>query len=195
MIMVGTFLVVLIVSWIIMIYLPSQKELSTLQKELAELEEKERQKVPEVLIQRLEKTVDSLSTHLDYRLKRFYPEERLTELGKALDTIGRRYSLTLQTITPDYESLPLFNDAQKEVSEWPITVEFRGTFTNLTKFLDDVSKFPFAVRFQDMMLSKASSKDSELEIELNGFVILRREEKSTTQPEALMASNQLSNNT
>ncbi len=194
-ILVATFLVVLIAGWVIMIYFPSKKELDTFQTELSLLEEKERQKVPEVLVKGIEKTIDSLSMDLDSRLQRFFPEERLTELGKAIDTIGQRYSLRLMTVTPDYESLPLFGDTQKEISEWPLTVEFKGTFKNLTRFLDDVAKFPFAIRFQDVLLEKENSKDKELDIELKGVAILRRSEISKSQPENLIASNQVHDQT
>ena len=183
-----SFIVVLVVGWIVMVYLPASKELGKLNRRLNDLKEKERQIIPDDQIQAMRVVVDSLAAHLDASLERFYPEEQLIDLGKAIESIGKEYSLQLVNITPDYESLPLFQDNPKEISELPVTVDFMGGFPDLTRFLDTMSEFPFVMRFEEMTLSKEGSLSRELSISLKGVVVFRNVKTPEKKPEDRMAN-------
>ena len=183
-----SFIVVLIVGWVIMVYLPASKELGRLNRRLSDLKEKERQIIPEEKIQAMRVVVDSLAAYLDTSLERFYPEEQLIDLGRAIESIGKEYSLQLVNITPDYESLPLFHDNPKEISELPVTVDFSGGFPDLTRFLDTMSNFPFVMRFDEMTLSKEGSLSKELSISLKGVVVFRNVKKPELKQEERMAN-------
>ena len=184
----ASFIVVLVVGWIVMVYMPASKELGKLNQRLNDLKEKERQIIPDDTIEAMRVVVDSLATHLDASLERFYPEEQLIDLGKAIERIGKEYSLQLVNITPDYESLPLFQGNPKEISELPVTVDFTGGFPDLTRFLDTMSNFPFVMRFDEMTLSKEGSLSRELSISLKGVVVFRNVKTPEPKPEERMAN-------
>jgi Tfp pilus assembly protein PilO len=183
-----SFIVVLLVGWIIMVYWPASKELGRLNRRLSDLKEKERQIIPEEKIQAMRIAVDSLEAYLNASLDRFYPEEELIDLGRAIESIGKEYSLQLVNITPDYESLPLFQGNPKEISELPVTVDFSGGFPDLTRFLDTMSDFPFVMRFEEMTLSKEGSLSRELSISLKGVVVFRNVKTPEPKPEERMAN-------
>ena len=183
-----SFIVVLIVGWFVMVYFPASKDLGKLNRHLSDLKEKERQLIPDEKIREMRVIVDSLAAYLDASLERFYPEEQLIDLGRAIESIGKEYALQLVNITPDYESLPLFEGSMKEISELPVTVEFSGGFPDLTHFLDTISKFPFVMRFDEMTLSKEGSVSRELSISLKGVVVFRNVKTPEQKPEDRIAN-------
>ena len=65
---------------------------------------------------------------------------------------------------------------QKAFCELPITTEFRGTFQEFTRFMDGLPDFPFALRVHGVSLLKESQSRTELKIELQGVIVLRKEE-------------------
>ena len=109
-IIIPSFILGLVVVWLISIYMPLNKEIGNLKMSLETLKEKERQIVPGHRVQVVRKSVDSLSTEIINLTKRLYPEDKLLELGQLIDEIGTAYSLSLVSVTPDYESLSLFKE-------------------------------------------------------------------------------------
>ena len=164
---------ILLLGWVVMVHIPASRDLKQLNQQLAALEEKERQRVPEHRIQAIRTQVDSLSVNVDERMERFYPEEQLLDLGRTIESVGKQYSLRLVSITPDYESLPLFVENNKEISELPLSIEFKGHFEQLTQFLDAIPEFPFVMRFREMVYEKENSSKKELYITLKGVGFVR----------------------
>jgi len=165
---------VLLVGWIAVVYIPVDRETGVLKKRLETLEEKERDKIPEEKVRMLEDEVDSLSSDLDNKMKRFYPEARLLDLGRTIQSTGKRYGLSLISVKLDYGSLALLKDSE-QISELPMTMEFKGTFNQLGKFLDDIHKFPFVMRVDEVLLEKEKRRGSNLNIKLQGVIVLRKE--------------------
>ena len=188
-------IIILVIGWVVMVYVPATRDLGELSKKLAALEEKERKMIPYHQIRMIQADVDSLTENLDDRMERFYPEGKLLDLGRTIESIGKQYSLRLVSITPDYESLPLFVENNKEISELPLTIEFKGNFEQLTKFLDCIHEFPFVMRFHEMIYEKENTDQKELNITLRGVVALRRIKPLENDPGNEMASIGISNQT
>jgi len=174
-IIIPVFIVVFLIGWIVGFYVPIHKESGILKKRLVMLEQRERQRISEDKIQMMKNVVDSLSTTLDNKMKKFYPEGRLLELGRAIQVTGKRYGLNLVSIKLDYSSLALLKDDNEQISELPMTMEFKGTFVQLGKFLDDIPKFPFVMRVNEVLLEKKKRGNSNLNITLQGIIVLRKE--------------------
>ena len=188
-------IIILVIGWVVMVYIPASRDLGKLSKQLAALEEKERKLIPYHQIRIIQAEVDSLTESLDDRMKRFYPEEQLLDLGRTIENIGKQYSLHLVSITPDYESLPLFVENDKEISELPLTIEFKGDFEQFTQFLDDIPKFSFVMRFHGLIFHKMDANKKELDITLEGVIALQRMKSFDKSPGNVLASIGIANQT
>lgn len=178
----------LVIGWVIMIYLPAHKELGVLNKQLRTLEEKEKQIVAESRIRMMRAKVDSLSANLDDRLERFYPEGQLLDIGRMINEIVERNSLRLISITPNYDSLAVFKNEKVEISQLPLTIELKGSFNELTQFLDGISDFPFVLHFREVTLGKQNVARPDLDIVLEGIVGLRKVKALEESLENVIAS-------
>ena len=67
-------IIILVIGWVVMVYVPATRDLGELSKKLAALEEKERKMIPYHQIRMIQADVDSLTENLDDRMERFYPE-------------------------------------------------------------------------------------------------------------------------
>ena len=169
------FLVILVAGWIMGIYFPDQKEIGELESRLNTLVQKGKEHITEGRVQVMMQIVDSLAKNLNAGMNRIYPEEKLLDLGRAVDQIAREYRLILVSITPDYASLSLFKENQEEISELPMMMEFNGSFQNMTRFLDNMSTFPFVLRVNEVTIQKKEQNSSGLKIDLRGVIVLRKE--------------------
>jgi len=160
--------------WVAGVYLPSRTRISYLHRELADLDVKEKEYLPAVKIDALSGVVDSLSRKLNAQNKRIYPESALIELGKAVEKLGKAYQLTLQSISPDFDSLSVLSSSGTDLSELRIIAEFKGTFSHFTRFLDESETFPFAIIIQEVVFEKESASSQELKIKVQGNVVLRK---------------------
>lgn len=174
-IMIPLLVVILIAVWLAMAYLPVNRETGVLKERLAVLQEKTKQQVPAWKIRMMKIVVDSLFKELNERERRLYPEDKLLDLGREIERIGKRYGLRLVSIKPDYESLSLLVGKNEDVSELPMTTEFKGAFQEFTRFMDAIPEFPFALKIKGLSLLKESQNHSELKIQLQGAIILRKE--------------------
>lgn len=191
-IIIPSLILSLVIGWVIMIYLPAHEELRGLNKQLRNLEEKEKQIVAESRIRMMRAKVDSLATNLDSRLKRFYPEGQLLDIGRMINEIVERNSLRLISITPDYDSLSVFKDEKIEVSQLPITIELKGGFNEFTQFLDGISDCPFVLHFREVTLGKEDVAKPDLDIVLEGIVGMRKVKPLEKSSENMIASNTIS---
>ncbi len=173
-VIIPVFIVVLLIGWMVGVYVPAHKESGLFKKRLATLEQRERQRISEDKIRMMKNVVDSLFTTLDNKMKRFYPEARLLDLGRTIQSTGKRYGLSLISVKLDYDSLALLKN-NEQISELPMTMEFKGTFNQLGKFLDDMCRFPFVMRVDQVSLEKKGQRGSDLNIELQGIIVLRKE--------------------
>lgn len=167
--------VLLFVGWFMTFHKPVRREMGILGEQLTELEEKEKQIVSEAEVRAIRSEVDSLFSKLDEGMGRIYPEKQLLDLGRAVENIGKRFGLKLISIVPDYESLSLFIEDKGEISELPVTMVFEGSFQEFTQFLDGISEFPLVIRVNEVTLEKENQDSTELNIQMRGVIVLRKE--------------------
>jgi len=166
---------ILIVGWIIVVYLPVHREIGALDDQLKSLEEKEKRAIPDTRVRMMRGVVDSLSSRLESRKGQIYPEEGLLDLGRVVEKIGKGYGLQLISIAPDYGSLSLFSEKKEEISELPMTIGYKGKFSQFTRFLDGISEFPIILRVNEVSMEKIAEGNSELTITLRGVIVFRKE--------------------
>ena len=164
--------IIFFIVWLGAFYLPVTREKKLLEKKWELLQEQIKAEVPEVHLQSMKTFVDSLFAYIDVREEKFYPAERLLDLGRAIDQIGKQYELILISVSPDYESLTLIRETEEGVSELPLTLEFTGSFMNLANFIESVRDFPFVIRVNEVFLIKES--ESQLDITIKGVIVLRK---------------------
>lgn len=171
-----TLLVALLVAWFIAFYLPVSKQTKEMNQRLVSLEEKERSAIPESQIRLMEQIVDSLSAKLEAHTRRIYPQKELLDMGRVIEKIGKQYQLKLLTIAPDYGSLSRLAQSSEEVSELPLMMEFGGTFSGFTRFIDQIDDLPYALRVRELVIQKDEASSYSLNIQLQGVIVLRKEE-------------------
>ncbi len=174
-IIIPSFIIGLIFVWIILVYLPISKGKDELKKQLTTLEEKERNNISETKVNEMKNLVDSLGMSIDEGMKHIYSEERLLDLGKAVDSIGKQYDLQLLSIAPVYDSLALLIKETSLLSELPMLIEFKGGFNHFTQFLDGIPEFPFVLRINEVLIEKKDQESSDLNILLRGVIVLKKE--------------------
>ena len=82
-----------------------------------------------------EAEVDGLGTRLD-SLRAVLPEQKdASDLLRRLQTLASQSNLSIRAFTPQATSVRELH------SEWPIQLQFNGTYHNLAMFFDRVSKF------------------------------------------------------
>jgi Tfp pilus assembly protein PilO len=155
--------------------MPAAKEIKHLDKRWQELVEKQNNRVSALDVQILQKKVDGLTEKVKERLASFYPEERLLDLGRTMEKIGKNYKMVLVTIAPDHESLSLFTSEQA-ISELPVNMKYSGHFFDFTRFLDDMPGFHIAFKLKRMELSKDMNLAGQLVIELQGVLVIRNKQ-------------------
>ena len=185
-VVIGLIILLILAVWLTVVFLPTRGRIGDLNKQLVKLHQKEKEAVPRAEIEMVEGLIDSLSARLQTQRMRIYPESALLDLGKAIDKIGRQYNLKLQDITPDYNSLSSLRGGTGELSELSITIEFKGLFSNFTRFLDNIEDFPFAMRANEVVLEMENLKERELIIQLQGVIILRKEREKENDKKNLM---------
>ena len=176
------------VFWFFMVFQPVNSETNRLKTRLAELVKKEKEIVTAADMQRIRSEVDSLFTRLDEDMKRLYPEEQLLDLGRRVEEIGREYGLKLVSIVPDYESLSLFSENRGDISELPVTIGFKGSFTQFSRFLDSIPEFPLVLRVNEVNLENTNGNHSQLSIQLRGIVVLRKERVNEEEKTEIVTS-------
>lgn len=174
-ILIPSILAGVIVVWVVMFFLPVQKQSEQLGERLSFLEEKQRKEIPESRVRMMQAVVDSLNARLDNFNARIFPEERLLDLGRTVEGVGRRYGMTLVSIAPDYGMLSLLSQSNETVSELPMTMVFEGSFSGFAEFMDGMEEFPFLIRIHEASIEKEEESASSLEIQLRGVVVLRKE--------------------
>ena len=174
-IIISALMVVMIITWFVVIYMPDSKNIGKMKDRLAVLEEKERQGISERKVHILENHIESLNKKLKSNLDRIYPQQQLVDLGGHVEKIGKQYHLRLVSIFPEYSSLSQLHEGGQEFNELHVTIEFAGLFHRVAEFLDNIDEFPFVIRVNGVTLEKKIEKQSELKITLQGVIVLRKE--------------------
>lgn len=162
---------VLVIAWAGIVVMPSTQEISSLDKRLSTLEEKERSRISPMDVQILSNRVDSLEQHVTVKMTRIYPGEKLLDLGRTIEQLGGKYGLKLLSLSPDYNSLHLFRE-ENQISELPIQINFEGRFIDFGHFLDQRADFPFVLRVHKITMDKSESQLKKLTIALNGVLVI-----------------------
>lgn len=122
-----------------------QAELTAIQTRIATGLETAR-KLPEFRAQ-----VGDLEARLE-SLKAILPEEKdVADLLRRIQTMAAQSNLTIRTFRPQAI-------AQRELhAEWPIGLELEGTYHNLGRFLDRISKFPRIINVGGISMTGATA--------------------------------------
>jgi Tfp pilus assembly protein PilO len=161
--------------WIVLMFIPMQKESQRLSLRLDELWGKMKQEIPEVEIRHAQGKVDSLVVSVENAERRLYPESELLKLGGVLETAGSRFGLKLVSVAPQYDSLTVVVNSKETISELPLRIEYTGTFDQLSRYLDQASEFPFILKMNGISIKKADPANPELSIQINGGVVIKKE--------------------
>ncbi len=170
-------MILILVVWIIVVYLPTNREMGALKDRLVSLNAMEQQRISENQVRHLRTILDSLYMWVDESMERIYPEEQLLDLGRVIENIGKEYGLELISIVPDYESLSLFIEQSGEIVELPVMMQFGGRFEQLAQFLDHSNALPYVLRINEVIIENNSESQysSELDITMRGVIVLKKE--------------------
>ena len=166
--------IVLLIVWLSALYLPVIRNKKELEKKWELLQNQIKNEVPEARLETMKTFVDSLFAYLDVREEHFYPVEKLLDLGRSIEQIGKEYGLTLISVSPGYESLALIQKAEEGVTELPLTLKFTGSFIQFAKFVESVPDFPYVVRVNEVFLDREEDQVA-LTVIIKGVIVLRKE--------------------
>jgi hypothetical protein len=158
----------------VVVDLPARRGITRIKNDLAVLEQKIRQDVPEQLIEKTQSESDSLSSVIAGISARIFPMTDLTGFGPKIQSITRNYDLTLVALKPKYESLASLQTDTAEIVELPISLVMSGKFGAFTKFADDLPRLPFAVRADEFVLTRQDRETAIVEFEIKGVLFLRK---------------------
>jgi type IV pilus assembly protein PilO len=100
------------------------------------------------------KEISTLEARLE-TLKPILPDERdVGDLLRRVNTLATQSNLQVRNFRP------LAITTKELHAEWPIAVEFEGTYHNLGLFLDRVSKFPRIINIGSMVLEAKVPPDA-----------------------------------
>lgn len=184
--------VVLIIVWLSVLYLPVIRNKKELENKWELLQNQIRSEVPEARLETMKTFVDSLFAYIDVREGHFYPVEKLLDLGRSIEQIGKQYGLKLISVSPDYESLALIQKTEEGVTELPLTLEFTGSFIQFAKFVESVPDFPYVIRVNEVFLEKESEDKPALNVIIKGVIVLRKE---SADEDAVKNKEELNNRT
>jgi type IV pilus assembly protein PilO len=124
-----------------------QREISNLQTTIDELErEIEKGRAAKADLPKLEEDIRNLELDLD-RLRKILPTNRETDaLLKRIKQLTERGNFRLTRFTPgDFIEMDFYQ-------EWPIKVELDGTYHELGKFFDRLSRFSRIINVDDLQI-------------------------------------------
>lgn len=177
---VGVILIGLITIWVLHVYIPVTHELHKLKEEEKFLQGKLDKEITIDQVHVMKNAVDTLKKEHKKLLKRFFPAEDLIDLGKSIEQIGNQYGLQMNIITPEYSQLTRILGSNPEPVGLPIEVEFLGSFTQCTQFLDHIDQFPLALRVNEIKMIVEHVGSTNLDFIIKGIIFIKREQKDQT---------------
>ncbi len=173
-IILSAVIAVIVIGWVFVYYMPASQELSVLNVDLADLREKENKKISQSEVNVIQSSVGKLISDIEEKMIRVYSGPLLLDLGRNVEKIAKDYDMDLIQIEVNYESLILFRSVE-EISDLPVKMEFKGTFSNFSKLLDDVTNLPFAMRLQKIEIEKDQPETDYLKIVVQGIIVIKNE--------------------
>jgi len=185
--LIPSVIVLLLVGWIVLIFWPTTKLIKLLNERTRVLVQKDMQSISDLQVKSVQIETDSLTQRLEAGMRRLFDEEKLLNLGRVIDKIGKEYGLDLKTITPDYNILSTLKENREQITVFPLTIIFGGTFIQFTKFLDNIPEFPIVFQVESVMFKKQSKSGSKLTAEMRSKIVMRKE-VSDNKPEVQLAT-------
>lgn len=166
---------IIFVLWFAGLIMPQSNKITRLNGEIDEFVKLEKQQVSDNTIQLMMLKLDRLTTDIKDVKAHFYPEDEILDLGRRVEKIGENHGLEFISISPEeFANLDFFKGDNKDVTELPIVIEFKGIFKELTDFLDSVEEFPFIIRLNDIKIINGDVRSQELNIYIKGNVVIAR---------------------
>ncbi len=162
----------LLVAWYFLSYRNILKDNGKLRSRLSYYRSEAKKNIPEPQIQKMKRQCDSLQGVLIQKRSRVFPENDFQNLGKKIGQVVEKYGLKIVSIRPDYESLKNLGESREEIFELPFQLDLSGTFSQFTKWIDDMNTLPFAIKLGEFSLARETAGRSALEIGLKGAVLL-----------------------
>lgn len=147
---IATFFLIAVAGFVVFhVYwvMPAREEMASAEQDLARLriEINEARQVTNQLRQ-VETDVDDLTRHLE-SLSVALPQERgAPALLRRLQTLAAQSNLSIRAFTPQAV------DRQDLHTAWPVRLELNGTYHNLGRFFDRVSKFSQVIAISDVVV-------------------------------------------
>jgi len=185
-IIIPSVIVLLVVGWLLLIFWPSTKTIKQLKQRTNVLVQKDKQSISNLQVKSIKIETDSLTQRLEAGMRRLFNEDQLLDLGRVIDNIGKEYGLNLITITPDYTVLSTLKEGREQITEFPLTITFGGTFVQFTKFLDNIPEFPIVFQVESLKFEKQSKTSSKLTAEMRSKIVMRKE-VTDNKPEVQLA--------
>jgi len=167
--------IIIIGLWFGLFFMPVNKDVRSLKTRMSDLERKEKEVIPNEMLSLTRHEVDTLGSQLAYKIKRIYMQERLLELGKEVENIGKKYGIKLVKITPNFQAISNLLEGKK-ITSLPVTIEFSGQYRQFTKFLDELNMLSFNIRINEIEIEKSDASRYLLNFKLQGDIALKKRE-------------------
>lgn len=183
------FLIVFIgaILWFFIYYSPTSRQIGKIRANIAVLDRKIKQDIPESQILAVQKETDSLVTSLERRKTRVYPMSDFLLLGRRLQEAINKYDLTLVSLNPVYEKIEEAQRDTSEIAELPMTIVLRGRYSGFTRLLDEQNEWPFVIRPDAFNLQREDIAKSTVLFSIQGVIFLKKEE-AVSKPRTIPVS-------
>lgn len=183
------FLIVFVgaIVWFFIYYTPTSRQIGKIRANIAVLDRKIKQDIPESQILAVQKETDSLVTSLERRKTRVYPMSDFLLLGRRLQEAINKYDLTLVSLNPVYEKIEEAQRDTSEIAELPMTIVLRGRYSGFTRLLDEQNEWPFVIRPDAFNLQREDIAKSTVLFSIQGVIFLKKEE-AVSKPRTIPVS-------
>ncbi len=171
------FLIVFIgaIVWFFIYYTPARRQISDIRANIAVLDRKIRQDIPEERILAVQQETDSLVTSLQRRKTRIYPMSDFLLLGRRVQDAINKYDLTLVSLNPMYEKIEQAQRDTSEIAELPMTIVVKGRYSGFKRLIDEQNEWPFVIRMDAFDLQREDIAKSTVLFSIKGVIFLKKE--------------------
>ena len=170
-IMLISVMILAVVLWGVLLFLPKSSQLHELNNKLEKLEVKEEKKVSPADVNIVKTRIDSLQKQIDSLEENIYSGRQLLDMGRKLEKIGSEYDLELVTVSPDFESLSIFNN-NEGLSQLPVIITFKGRFSDFSGLLDDINNMPFTIRLTGIRVIRNDPSKRNIEFNIYTDIVI-----------------------
>lgn len=172
------FLIVFIgaIVWFFIYYTPARRQIKDIRANIAVLDRKIKQDIPESQILAVQTETDSLVASLQRRKTRIYPMSDFLLLGRRVQEAINKYDLTLVSLNPIYEKIEEAQRDTSEIAELPMTIVLKGRYSGFTRLLDEQNEWPFVIRQDAFNLQREDIAKSTVLFSIQGVIFLKKEQ-------------------